>query len=221
MLVQAQLPVTVRVTINRHNYRDLDNIARLLLEEIGLPSFSTNEAMAVGSGCRNEAEVALTATERKEVMEAIQRLLERYPGRMQANAGPQAKLKMYAEMERARQTGDTTAAWKMGYLSACGCVFSRIDVLHDGSIVPCHMLPDLVLGNIQTDSLAEIWRSHPTLIAMRKRQQIPTREAPGCETCEWNLYCNGSCPGLARQLTGDMNRANPQDCYQRFLREIA
>jgi len=219
LLKQAGFPVTVRTTINRHNLRDLENIAHLLLEEIGLPSFGTNEAMPVGAGCRNEREVSLTAREQAEAMEIIGRLLERYPGRLNATAGPQAKRKAYPEMEHARRTGEKSTRWTMGYLSACGCVFSRIDILHDGGIIPCHMLSGLVIGNIATDSLAEIWQAHPVMRAMRERRNIPMMQVPGCENCEWNAYCNGSCPGLAYQLTGDFNRANPADCYRRFLAE--
>ena len=126
---------------------------------------------------------------------------------------------MYSEMEHARHTTEKTNRWGMGYLTACGCVFSRLDVLHDGSIVPCCMLPDLILGNITNDSLGEIWRTHPTLWALRQRREIPMQQVPGCQECEWASYCNGSCPGLAHQLTGDFNRANPQDCYRKFLLE--
>jgi SynChlorMet cassette radical SAM/SPASM protein ScmE len=219
LLVEAGFPVTVRTTINRHNFRDLENIARLLLDEIGLSSFSTNEAMPMGAGCQNQGQITLTAAEMLETMRTIGRLLERYNGRLQAQAGPQAKLKMYAEMEHARRTDEKTTRWAMGYLTACGCVFSKLDVLHDGTIVPCHMLYDLALGNIATDSLVEIWRMHPTLKALRERRRIPMQQVPGCQDCEWAPYCNGSCPGLAYELTGDFNRANPEDCYRRFLME--
>jgi len=210
-------PVQVRTTISRHNIDDLENIARLLLEEIGLASFSTNEAAPLGTGCTNRAETALTPADQKKAMAVIDRLLARYPGRLQAQAGPQAKLKAYREMEHARRTGEKAADWKMGFLSGCGCVFNRIDVLHDGTIVPCCMLPRLVLGNITRDSLGEIWRDHPTLQMLRERRNIAMREVEGCRDCEWNAICNGSCPGLAHQLTGDVNRANPEDCYRNFI----
>jgi SynChlorMet cassette radical SAM/SPASM protein ScmE len=219
LLKEAGFPLTVRVTINRHNLHDLENIAHLLLEEIGLPSFSTNDAIPVGSGCQNEEEISLSPPEQAEAMEIMARLLERYPGRLNAQAGPQAKIKMYAEMEHARKTGEKTTRWGMGHLSACGCTFSKIDILHDGTIVPCSMLPDLTLGNITTDSLQEIWHNHPTLQAMRTRRTIPMTKVPGCAGCEWVSYCNGSCPGLPHQLTGDLNTANHHDCYRRFLLE--
>lgn len=220
LLKERGFPAAVRTTINRHNIDDLENIARLLLEEIKLPFFSTNEAAPLGTGCVNRAETALTPADEKRAMAIIVRLLARYPGRLQAQAGPQAKLKAYREMERARLTGEKAADWKMGFLSGCGCVFNRIDVLHDGSIVPCCMLPGLVLGNITRDSLAEIWRGHPTLRMLRERSNIPMSEVEGCRDCEWNGICNGSCPGLAHQLTGDVNRANPEDCYRNFINAV-
>ena len=216
-LLRAEgFPLTVRVTIHPDNIGDLEATARLLLEEVGLPSFSTNEAFPMGAGCGNAGETCLTPMREMEAMRAVARLQERYPGRVTAQAGPLAKRRAYAEMEEARATGKRPTSWTMGSLTACGCVFSKIDILHDGAIVPCHVLHRLVLGNVLTDDLREIWRAHPTLEALRGRRSIPMREVPGCEGCEWAEFCNGSCPGLAHELTGDFNRANPADCYRAF-----
>ncbi|MBI5296408.1 MAG: radical SAM protein [Chloroflexi bacterium] len=219
LLQQAGFPVTVRTTINRHNYLDLENIANLLLNELQLSSFSTNEAMPIGAGCDNQGDVSLTSPEKAQTMEILAGLLDRFPGRITSSAGPLTKLKMYAEMEHARKTGELASSWQMGSLSACGCIFSTLDVLHDGRIVPCHMLSDLSMGNITTHSIEEIWKTHPFLTALRSRRAIPMSQVSGCEHCSWTSYCNGSCPGLAYQLTGDFNRANPEDCYNRFLSE--
>jgi SynChlorMet cassette radical SAM/SPASM protein ScmE len=217
LLKEAGFPVTVRTTINRHNLHDLDNIARLLLEDVGLPSFTTNEAMPMGAGCDNQGDITLTALEKMEAMRTLQRLLARYPGRLSANAGPQAKIEMYADMERGRQTGEKTTRWQMGYLTACGCIYSKLDVLHDGTIVPCHVLHQLSLGHIEADSFEEIWHTHPVVQSLRARRSISMQEVAGCMGCEWAEYCNGSCPGLAYELTGNLLRANPEDCYRQFL----
>jgi SynChlorMet cassette radical SAM/SPASM protein ScmE len=217
-LKERGLPVQVRTTISRRNIGDLGNIASLLLEEIGLPSFSTNEAAPLGRGCVNRRAMALNPLDQKKAMAEMTRLLERYPGRIRALAGPQVKLKMYRQMEKARKTGERAADWKMGSLSACGCVFTKIDVLHDGTIVPCCMLPGLGLGNIVRDSLAEVWLRHPILRSLRQRRDIRLKEVEGCRECEWNDVCNGGCPGLAHQMLGDVNRANPDDCYREFIK---
>ena len=219
LLKEAMLPATVRVTVNRHNVDDLDNIARLLLDEIGINSFSTNDAMPMGAGCENQKTIVLTPDQRVTAMKTLARLADHYRGRITALAGPLAGWRMYRQMERARATGEMARQWQMGYLTACGCVFNQLAVHHDGMITPCNILGQLVMGRINRDSLADIWENHPLLKKLRNRRQIPMREVQGCEGCEWIPFCNGGCPGLAYELTGDVNRANPHDCYRRFLGE--
>ena len=216
LLRSGSLPVAVRATLHPDNVADLEATAELLLDEVGLPSFATNEAFPMGKGCTNQSKVTLDPHQQAEAMRVVARLEERYPGRVTGQAGPVAKRTCYTEMEEARATGKLATRWTMGSLTGCGCVFSRLDVLHDGTIVPCHVLHRLPLGNILTDDLGEVWRTHPTLRALRERRSIPMTEVPGCETCDWAAFCNGSCPGLAHEMTGDFNRANPGDCYRVF-----
>lgn len=217
LLKEAGFPVTVRVTVNRYNVRDLENVARLLLVDIGLGAFGTNDAVPMGAGCDNQAGIALLPEQQVEAMKILSRLAEEYGGRITAAAGPLAKWRMYGEMERARATGEKPSGWKMGYLTACGCIFNKLSVHHDGVITPCNMLPTLEIGRVNRDSIRTIWMTDPTLKALKERRSIPMNRVPGCEDCEWASFCNGSCPGLAQTMTGDFNRANPHDCYRRFL----
>lgn len=219
MLKEAGFPVTVRVTVNRHNVQDLANIARLLLEDIGISSFGTNDAMPMGSGCENQKTITLTPQQQVAAMKALARLEKQYNGRITATAGPLAKWRSYQEMERAQKTGEMSRRWKMGFLTACGCTYSKLSVHHDGVITPCNMLARLVLGHINQNPLTDVWKNHSTLQALKDRRNIPMTEVPGCEDCEWAPFCNGSCPGLAHEMTGDFNLANPHDCYRRFLKE--
>lgn len=217
LLKNAGFPVTSRVTINRHNVDDLDNIAALLLEDVGLHSFSTNDAMPMGAGCNNQAGTTLLPQQQLQAMKTLIRLEKQYNGRITATAGPLAKWKSYGEMEHARASGEKTSRWQMGFLTACGCIFNKLAVHHDGVISPCNMLAELEIGRINRDSISTIWKSHPTLKALKDRRQITMENVPGCENCEWIPYCNGSCPGLAQTMTGDFNMANPHDCYKNFL----
>jgi len=219
LLKKAGFPVTSRVTINRFNVDDLENIARLLLEDVGLQSFGTNDAMPMGAGCENQANIILLPEQQLKAMKILHRLEKQYNGKITATAGPLAKWKSYGEMEHARATGEKTTRWQMGYLTACGCVFNKLAVHHDGMISPCNMLPELEIGTINRDSIKTIWKTHSTLKAIKDRRKISMQQVQGCEDCEWAPYCNGSCPGLAQTMTGDFNRANPHDCYKRFLEE--
>ena len=209
----------VRVTITQANLSHLEETVRYLLEDIGLGSISTNDAMPLGAGCASRGELALTPQQQLEAQAIMTRLEERYPGRLDSSAGPQTKKQMYSQMEHARATGEKAQDWQMGKLTSCGCIFQSFDVLHDGNLVPCLLLPDKVMGTVESD-LVEIWQNDPTLIQMRNRRSVPMCEVEGCETCEWNEYCNGGCPGISHQVVGDLMKANPEDCYAKFLTAI-
>ncbi len=220
LLKETGFPVTVRVTVNRHNVDDLDNIARLLLKDVGINSFGTNDAMPMGSGCNNQKTITLTPQQQVLAMKSLARLEKQYNGRVTATAGPLAKWYSYREMEHAKATGEMTARWKMGYLTACGCMYNKLSVHPDGVITPCNMLAKVVLGQVNQGRLTDIWKHHSSLQALKDRRKILMTQVPGCEDCEWAPYCNGSCPGLAHEMTGEINRANPHDCYRRFKNQV-
>jgi SynChlorMet cassette radical SAM/SPASM protein ScmE len=90
VLRRHQIPATVRVTINRHNVRDLDEIAKLLLDDIGLQSFSCNSAGPMGLCRQNREEMELTVEDRQIAMESLLNLDKKYNGRINAAAGPLA-----------------------------------------------------------------------------------------------------------------------------------
>ena len=219
LLKAARFPLTVRVTVNRHNVDDLDNVARLLLDDIGLPSFSTNDAMAMGTGCTRQESIVLTPEQRPMAMRTLVRLAEQYNGRISASAGSLALWRMFGEMERAKATGEKTTRWNMGTLSSCGCMFLKLAVHHDGMIVPCNMLAAASLGTIGETPIASIWRDHPLLKEMRGRRKLRMEDLPGCKGCEWAPFCNGGCPATVFSQTGDLYRANPDGCYRKYIRE--
>ncbi len=219
LLVENNFPCIVRVTINKFNVLDLPNIARLLLDEVGLPSFSTNDAVPIGAGCDNRLQIGLTAEQKLQAMEILHQLNDLYGNRITSTAGPVALWTYYRNMERAVRDGKDPGDHMMGYLTACGCIFQRLAVHHDGSITPCHMMPDLVIGKLGQDSIPNIWKSHPVLKAMRKRSEIHVADIPFCADCEWNEVCNGSCPAIPYQMTGDLNTGNLHDCYRLFLKQ--
>lgn len=213
LLKKAGFPVTVRVTVNRHNVDDLENTARLLLEDVGVPSFSTNEAYACGATDRTEGNIILTPAQRQKAMEVLSRLSEKYDRRIQAQAGPLIIAQKLKAMDEMLACGETAGPGH-GALSACGGVFGKLAVNHDGTIVPCHLLSTLHLGTIGTDSLQEIWMNHPTMKALRQRMEIPLNSLTTCKDCIYQRFCTGGCPGGALYLNGNFNTRNPMDCYR-------
>lgn len=210
--------VAVRVTIHRNNVDDLDNIARFLLEDLGLPDFSTNSAGYMGSCCGNADSVLLSIEERQQAMETLQRLTEKYPGRISANAGPLADARMWGRMAEALER-KAPAFNNGGRLTACGCPRTKIAVRADGAIVPCNMLEHVALGRINQDSLLDVWQQSPALNQLRNRHSIPLDGFEFCKDCEYIPYCTGNCPGLAYTLTGAIDHPSPDACLRNFLKD--
>ncbi|TLU83390.1 MAG: SynChlorMet cassette radical SAM/SPASM protein ScmE [Chlorobium sp.] len=210
------VPVSVRVTIFRGNVDDLEKIATYLLEDLGLPSFSTNDASYMGL-CRSHTEdIQLSTENRTKAIAVILSLQQKYPGRITAQAGPLAEADRFAKIESARLLGETSLPGG-GYLTACGCIFNKIAVRADGTIVPCTMLSQIELGRINLDDLTEIWQTHPTMEAMRKRNRIPLSNFSWCEGCEYINFCTGNCPALAFTSFGVIDHPSPSGCIKRFL----
>jgi SynChlorMet cassette radical SAM/SPASM protein ScmE len=217
-LRRRSVHVAVRVTIHRKNVHDLEGVAKLLLEDIGLSSFGTNSAGAMGL-CRKNAEmVQLTTEERTIAMETLLRLSKKYNGRIQAMAGPLAEARDWLDMEEARLWGKQLTPAR-GYLTGCGCFRELIAVRADGVIVPCTMLSHIELGQINRDDLMQIWQNHDALKVLRKRHLIPLSGFAFCGGCEYVDCCTGNCPGLSYAMVGVVNHPSPETCLRKFLIE--
>jgi len=217
-LQRCQVPVTVRVTLHRLNVRDLEGVAKLLLEEIGLPGFSTNSASFMGLCRQNAEQVQLTVEERSLAMETLWKLNQKYHGRVSASAGPLAEARDWLEVLRVRQEGRDGIPGR-GYLAGCGGPMNKIAVRADGVMVPCCQVPHIDLGRINRDDLKEIWRNHPKLKRFRERCTIPLSNFEFCKGCEYINYCTGNCPALAYMMWGEVNHPSPDACLKRFLED--
>lgn len=215
-LVRHGVNATVRVTIHHHNVDDLENVARFLLEDLNLPSFSTNAAGYLGTCRRHADDILLTIADRQRAMELLLRLAEKYAGRIQANAGPLAEGRMWRKMETARAGTDPPFP-DGGRLTACGCTFRKLVVRPDGTIVPCTMLPHMGLGRINQDRLADIWLHSTPLNELRRRRDIPLASFAFCAGCNYQSYCTGNCPALAYSLTESTQRPSPDACLRQFI----
>ena len=218
ILQRHGVPVSVRVTIHRYNVKDLDAMARLLLEHMGLSGFSTNSASFMGLCRYNVEDVQLTIEERSHAMEALLRLNAKYNGHINADAGPLAEAKTWLEMEKARCEGREPILGR-GYLTGCSGPMSKIAVRADGVMVPCIQMSHIELGQINRDDLAEVWQNNTELKRLRERVNIPLSEFEFCKGCEYINYCTGNCPALAYTIVGEENHPSPDACLRRFLEE--
>jgi len=217
-LQRHDVPVSVRVTVHRNNVRDLDRIAGLLFDDIGLETFSTNAASYMGLCRQNSEMIQLTAQERSIAMENLLRLNKKYNGRINASAGPLAEARNWLEMERARRLGMECIPGK-GHLTGCGGPMDKIAVRSDGVIVPCIQMSHIQLGRINRDDLRDVWQNHPELNRLRQRCNIPLKDFKFCRDCDYINYCTGNCPALAYMILGNENHPSPDACLKKFLQD--
>ncbi|MGQ9611048.1 MAG: SynChlorMet cassette radical SAM/SPASM protein ScmE [bacterium] len=216
ILQKYNVPTTVRVTIHKQNVKDLENIAKFLLEDIGLPSFSTNSASYMGLCRQNSELVQMTAEERSIAMEKLLELSKKYGNRISASAGPLSEGRTWVRTERDRREGKKG---NKGFLTGCGGPFTKLAVRADGVIVPCNQLSHIELGKINQDSIEDIWQNHPELIKLRERCNIPLSNFEFCQGCDYIEFCTGNCPALSYNLVGEVNHPSPDACLRRFLAE--
>lgn len=86
----------------------------------------------------------------------------------------------------------------------CSVGINALTILHDGSVYPCRRLP-IVLGNVVTDSLFEIFYESPILWKAREPSNLGGR----CSSCEFVPVCRG-CRAMALAVTGDWLGEDPQ-----------
>jgi SynChlorMet cassette radical SAM/SPASM protein ScmE len=218
LLKENDFPVTCRVTINRHNVHDLAETARLLLDDVGLKSFGTNSADRFGSARCYGQDVVLSPEEWAIALKTMDELVRKYPGRINAAAGPQAFAKNITQIEEAMAEGKTGLP-RRGKLAACGGVFTKMAILHDGAIVPCNMLPTMVMGKIGSMPLQEAWLAGKEINILRERYETPITTIPGCENCRWAGFCTGGCPAIVFAQHGTLNAVDQESCYKKYLEE--
>jgi len=219
LLKEAELPATVRVTLNRHNVDDLDGIAHLLIDDIGLPGFSTNEVAPMGTAQCHGENILLSHEQRKTAMKKLIELNNQYNGRISAQAGPLAMAHIIDEIDRLREMGAKKQKGK-GALISCGCVFSKMAILHDGTMVPCSMLPSLIMGVAGMHSIRNAWLHSPAINAVRYRKDVPLSSLPSCSNCAYTGFCVGGCPAVPMAMNGNLLAIDPLFCYRYYKGEV-
>jgi GeoRSP system radical SAM/SPASM protein len=89
--------------------------------------------------------------------------------------------------------------------SVCGKL--SLSIKSNGDITPCGFIP-IVIGNIVTDDLRELWKSSPVLDKLRNKTATGK-----CASCEDYGECLGGCSARALAMTGDFNNPDPH-CWQ-------
>ena len=96
-------------------------------------------------------------------------------------------------------------------MSGCAAAISGLTIRSNGNVLPCRRLP-VTLGNVQSDSLRQIWTDSPVLEALRDRKRYRGK----CGICSRWALCRG-CRAIAyawsRANGGDDFLADDPQCF--------
>jgi SynChlorMet cassette radical SAM/SPASM protein ScmE len=218
ILLKHGIPLTVRITIHRENVGELEEIVGFLLDDVRLPSISTNSADYLGLCRKNSGSVRLTREQQCHAMATLTRLTQKYGDRISATAGPLAEARIWTEMENAFRDGVPGLSGG-GHLTGCSGAFTKLAVRADGTFIPCAQLPGIPLGRMNKDSLRDVWLHHAELRRFRERSEISLDRFPYCRDCRYINYCRGGCAAISATMLGDPYRPSPGSCYRRFVGE--
>ncbi len=192
-LKEAGVPVHTRITLGRHNLGCLAETVRFLLDELRVDRISTNSVTSFNTNRKELGDLALSLPEYLLSMQEHRELPREHQERLSAAAGPWKSLRQWEKIEqrvKARQPRENYCR--------CSRIFYSLAIRSDGAVIPCSQYPELVLGNIGEQSLADIWAG--TALNELRRRVMDTQAASGlskCAGCEWRIWCGGACPSIS------------------------
>jgi radical SAM protein with 4Fe4S-binding SPASM domain len=77
--------------------------------------------------------------------------------------------------------------------SPCMAGYLYLGIAPNGDVFPCPFMMDVTLGNINNDTLADIWTSSTILADLRNINLL----GGSCATCRFKEGCRGGCRGLS------------------------
>jgi radical SAM protein with 4Fe4S-binding SPASM domain len=189
-----------------------------LMERLGIALWSVFFVVPTG---RARAEDLATAEELEQVFHRLYDLSATAPFDIKTTAAPHYRRVILQRQRAERRAGARDAAPApltagVGFSLADGVGRARgvndgdgfVFVSHRGDIYPSGFLP-LSAGNVRTDDLVEVYRTHPLFRALRDRDRLTGK----CGACEYRAVCGGS-RARAWAMTGDPLASDPLCAYQ-------
>ena len=172
--------VSVSFTATKLNYKELPDVVDYV-ESMGGSAVWSDRYIPLGDQRDSDFTMGL-----KETQEWLDIMFEKR--KKQYNEGKHTIVSMMRALQFTRATKEDpyecTAGWGL------------LTVMENGDIVPCRRMP-IVLGNIKTDDMTDLYYNHPIIQDLKKRS-IPT----GCLECKDTNVCRGGLRCLTYALTG-------------------
>lgn len=192
MAKEAGIQLQINTTISRSTLPELEGFVDIL-KEIQPDVWSVFLLVPTG---RATLEELPGATELEALWSRLLELRSELPFAIKTTEGHHYRR---ALMQAARSSGTPAPRHMVPTRDGKGVAF----ISHVGEIQPSGFLP-LTAGNVRTDKLADIYRSHPLFVQLRNDDALGGK----CGRCEYRRMCGGS-RARAYGSCGDMMAAEP------------
>ena len=210
------LSTQINTTISRHNLHDLEPLIALMTR-LGIALWSVFFIVPVG---RARASDLTTAEEFEAVFHRLYDLSKTAPFDIKTTAAPHYRRVILQRQVAERRDGTRDGApvpltAGVGFSLGDGVGRAKgvndgdgfVFVSHRGDIYPSGFLP-LSAGNVRTDDLVEVYRTHDLFRSLRDRNRLKGK----CGSCEYRGLCGGS-RARAFAMTGDPLESDPLCAY--------
>ena len=194
---EAGIPLQINTTIHKGNLHEFDAFADLMHE---LMPAMWSVFLVVPTGRASHDDLP-TADEVEDVFQRLYAVARDAPFEVKTTEGHHYRRIV---VQHEQSAGRMAKRAPLGIRDGRGVAF----VSHIGEISPSGFLP-VVAGNVRTDSLAAVYRSHPLFVNLRDSNRLLGK----CGCCEFKDLCGGS---RARSLAvaGDVFAEEPLCNYQ-------
>lgn len=206
LLRQHGVVVQVGSTLAQQTYREIPTVMKMVAD-MDVSTIVLSRIYSVGPGIYNK-DLALRPEQYLEI------LPELFEAASSLNIGIQYPDIPAVYFEKTIGLDVYRNLQELGQIEICSAGVFACNVGPQGDVTPCDVSVGISLGNVQEQSLLEIWKTSPTLEHLRtltKAQQEP------CKNCRLHTVCTSGCNALPTQIgpDGDLYSADPI-CYQCF-----
>ncbi|MCC6765921.1 MAG: TIGR04053 family radical SAM/SPASM domain-containing protein [Deltaproteobacteria bacterium] len=204
------LTTQVNTSVTDLNVGELEEIADRIAE-LSINLWGVFFLVPTGRG---EALAVLEPDAAEAVLERLVAIARTAPFDVKTTAAPHFRRVLLQHQVKRREIlgiDDGIGRAPRGVNDGQGIVF----VSHRGEIYPSGFLP-FRCGSVRTESLADVYRRHPTFVALRDPDALGGK----CGICEFRRVCGGS-RARAYAMTGDMFADEPACAYEPRRTQVA
>jgi len=203
----AGLKTGLRVTLTKDNWHEIPALLDLTLA-MKVPRFCLYHLVPAGRGA-DIADRDVTAEERRSVIRFLAEAAVELKDEEIEILSTDSPMDGAYLLEMLKDDPEKRERVRKLLKNAGGCTagVKVANINHRGDVLPCHFMPEVVVGNVRERSFSDIWIDNPSpeLLALR---DIRSHLKGACGDCEYLEVCGG-CRQKARYYCGDVCGEDP------------